>query len=48
VGPLVRSLVWVLISSVVEVAGVVEGVDEPTWDESRVEAETRRFIPLAF
>jgi hypothetical protein len=35
----VRSLVCVLTSSVVEVAGVVEGV-EPTWEEFRVEADT--------
>lgn len=29
-------------------AGVVEGVDEPTWDEFRVEAEARWARPLAF
>jgi len=48
VGPLVRSLVWVLTSSVVEVPGVVEGVDEPTCDEFRVEAEARWARPFLF
>jgi len=31
---------------VVEVAGVVEGVEESTWDEFKVEAEARCFKPL--
>lgn len=39
VGPLV--LVWSMISSVVDVAGVVDGSDDPICDESSVEVDMR-------
>jgi hypothetical protein len=35
-----------MLSSVVDVAGVVEGVGESTCDEFRVEEDTRRPAPL--
>lgn len=39
VGPLV--LVWSMISSVVDVAGVVDGSDDPICDESSVDVDMR-------
>jgi hypothetical protein len=36
------------MSSVVDVAGVVDGVEEPICDEFRVEEETRCCRPLPF
>jgi len=44
----VRSLVCVVTSSVVDVPGVVDGDEEPIFDESKVDADGRRDRSLAF